>query len=59
MHCGSTSVILEEVKQFVQSIRMESDEMQDPTYFARNLFDKLDGVFQQSNSLNNLLPNIF
>lgn len=57
MHCGSYSVISAE--KLAQSLGIENDEMQDPNEFSRLLFDRMHEMFQESNVMKDLLPNIF
>jgi ubiquitin C-terminal hydrolase len=57
MHCGSYSVISAE--KLAQSLGIENDEMQDPNEFSRLLFDRMHEMFQESNEMKDLLPNIF
>ena len=59
LRCGVTSVIVEEAKQVAVSIGIETEEMQDPTEFGSQLFDKLDEVLQQSQLSKELLGSIF
>lgn len=57
MHRGSYSILSAE--KLALSLGIQNDEMQDPTEFTTVLFDLLNEIFQESNSLKNLLPSIF
>ncbi len=59
LHCGVTSVMVKEAKQVAVSTGIVTDEMQDPTEFGSQLFDKLDEVLQQSQLSKELLGSIF
>ncbi len=59
LHCRVTSMIVKEAKQVAVSIGIVTDEMQDPTEFGSQLFEKLDEVLQQSQLSKELLGSIF
>jgi hypothetical protein len=59
LHCGVTSMIVTEAKEATVSIGIVTDEMQDPTKFGSQLFNKLDEVLQQSQLSKELLGSIF